>query len=232
MHEGKFYRMQAPQLLGDQSPILEKISANLPVNLISAFVIPFGIKANVQCKGGTVTVWSELKTVRIETVWTSTDDGVRYPLFKKRVENSPPEHDAAYEFDPLQAMMRIFFTSNYRFASGNYEWESSFLLAKAPKRKEIFRPPLPNTHTDSRICMGEYHYSGPCLADAFANAVGHFGSSRWNSDLATGLTPAVCKALYSFKDNKQIAMPKEFKWWEIPGCAPVNNITFGELPLV
>lgn len=233
MQDGKFWKLNAPTLIGEQDEIIKRMSAEIPTNLLSAFILPGGRPAHIQIKGDLIICWTELKSLKINTVYSITADGSRYPLFKNAVENSPPEYEAGYEFCPELANMRMFFTSTIKKSGGSYVWAQSCLVCKAPKRREIFRPPLPNIHSDSKLCMGNlYSSTGPCLADVFTHSLAHLESSKWNSDAMQGLTGDHIRALYSFKFDKQIPPVAGYKWWENPSCAPVNNLNYGELPLV
>lgn len=234
MIDGRFARLDISVTdLGPQDEILKRISQSLPTSMLNAFVLPGGKMAHVQVKGDLIICWTEITSLRIATVWSIGSDGTRYPVFKHRVETSPPEHEAAYDWAPLTAGMRMFFASVFKFQEGRYVWNMSYLVCKAPKRKEIFRPPLPNIFSDARMCMGnDYSHSSPCLADAFAHSLAHLDASKWNADAMEGLTLDNMKALFSFKDNKQVPPPKDYKWFELRACAAVNNINYGELPIV
>lgn len=234
MIDGRFARVDINIVdLGDQSELLKRVSAELPVNLPNAFTLPGNRQVSLQCKSGLVIAWTELSKVRIQTVYTITDDGTRYPLFRAAPVNVPPEHEAAYDFEPGLARMRMFFTVSMKWTGKEYLYELANLICKAPKRKEIFRPPLPNIFGDARLCMGNgYTNKGPNLADVFAHALSHFETSKWNADAMEGLSGDMMRAMYSFKDNKQVPLAAEHKWWEWPPCHAVNTMHYGELPIV
>lgn len=237
MVEGRFARIDINVTdLGTQDDVVSRFSTNIPVNLPNAFILPNGRPAHLQCRGGQVFAWTELDKLRLHTVWTVGADGGRYPLFKKQEQIAgTPEHMAAFDFEPAVAGMRLYFTSTLQWDPGNkrYNWLNSYLIAKAPKRKEIFRPPLPNIFSDSRLCMGTgYTHHGPCLADVFSHSLSHLDSSMWNSDAMEGLGGDHIRAIYTFKDNKQVAPVAGYKWWDQPVCKPVNLLCYGELPLV
>lgn len=237
MVDGRFVRINIKvDDLGTQDALIQRMAAELPVNMPNAFLLPGGKPAHLQTRNGIIIVWTELSRLRLSSVYTVGRDGARWPVFKDRPETSPPEHDASFEWDPLIAGMRLFFTSSLKFDAARkmYLWQQSCLVAKAPKRKEIFRPPLSNIFGDSKICMGnDYTHTGPCLADVFCHNMAHFDSSRWNSHAMDHLSGDAIKSLYTFdKDGKQVPPPKEFKWFELPCCAPVNTLHFGDLPLV
>lgn len=238
MVEGRFVRVDiSVRDLGPQDSIVQKLAADLPTNMLNAFLLPGGKPAHIQTKAGVIIVWTELNKLQLRTVYTVGRDGTRYPVFKRPESmTSPPEHEASFEWDPSVIGMRMFFTSTLKFepAAKTYVWNQSYLVCKAPKRKEIFRPPMPNTYTDGRICMGnDYRHTGPCLADVFCHNLAHFDASKWNNDLSDGITADHVKAMFSFdKDDKQIPPPKEYKWWENPAANPTNNLNYGELPLV
>ena len=234
MVDGKFARIDITvNDLGSQDDMLRRISADIPTNLKNAFVLPGGRLAHVQTKNGSVICWTELTSIKVSTVWSITEDQTFYPVFKPRPTNSPPEHEGFRDWEPLIAGMRIFFSSTFKMENNSYIWNASYMIAKAPKRKEIFRPPFPNIFGDSRMCMGnDYHPNSPCLADAFAHTVDHLMTSKWNSDAMEGLTGDHIRALFSFKDDKQVAPPKDYKWVDCPACHTVNNLNYGELPIV
>lgn len=235
MIDGRFVRIDiAVQDLGPQDAMLKKISQDLPTNMRNAFVLPGGKFAHIQAKSSNIICWTELDTIRIDTVYMLGKDGVRYPLFKHQPTANTPEHNASYNWAPKLASMRMFFSSTFQFNGTTYDWANSYLVCKAPRRNEIFRPPLPNIFGDSKLCMGnDYQHSSPCLADAFVHSLAHLDASRWNADAMEGLTSDHIKALLSFDaDGKQIAPPKDYKWIECPACHAVNNMNYGELPLV
>lgn len=235
MVDGRFARIDITfSDLGPQDEILRRMSLNIPTNLKNAFVLPGGRLAHVQTKSDLIICWTELASIKVSTVWTISSDGeFVYPVFKAQPTNSPPEHEASRDWEPLISGMRIFFASTFQFEGNNYIWKNSYLVAKAPKRKEIFRPPFPNIFADSRMCMGnDYHPASPCLADAFSHTVNHLMTSKWNHDAMEGLTGDHIRALFSYKDDKQQPPPKEYKWLECPACHTVNNQNYGELPIV
>lgn len=233
--DGKFVRVDSSITnLGTQDDMIKKVAAEMPTNLLNAFVLPGGKMANIQVLGASIICWTEMTEININTVYTVGSNGDRWPLFKNRPETSPPEHLASFAWQPKFAGMRMFFATTMKLESGLYRQMNSWLISKAPKRKEIFRPPLPNIHGDSRMCMGsDYAHAGPCLADEFSYAVNHFNSSKWNSDAMEGLTIDHIKNMFSFdKDGKQLQPPKDYKWWEHPCSHSVNNANYGELPIV
>lgn len=234
MIDGRFARIDINVTdLGSQEEELKKISASCPVDLANAFILN-GEAVHIQAKKGYIIAWSELKKLPISTVYTMDKSGTSYPLFKKKVEASPPEYEASFDFEPEIASMRLFFASVLEWHRGDrlWFWSNSYLVAKAPKRKEIFRPPLSNIYSDARLCMGTYSNHGPVLIDVFAHSLAHLRSSKWNNDAMEGLDGDNIRALYSFKDNKQQKPPRDYKWWECRACAPVNLEYYGDLPLV
>lgn len=234
MIDGRFARIDIHvRDLGPQDAMVQKMAADLPTNMLQAFMLPGDRPAHIQTKSGSIIVWTEIKRLKLATIWTMMRDGSRFPLFKPKA-GEPPEFEATMEWDPLMAGMRLFFASVYQFTGGQYVWQVSYLLGKAPKRKEIFRPPLPNIFSDARLCMGnDYQHTGKCLADAFLHNLNHLETSRWNDHAMEGLAGEHIKSLYTFdKDDKQVAPPKDYKWFENPATRPVNNNNYGELPLV
>lgn len=236
MIDGRFVRINIKvDDLGAQDDRIRSLAADMPTNMPNAFLLPGGKPAHLQTRSGIIIAWTELDKLRLASVYTVGRDNSVWPVFKERPETSPPEHDAVHVWDPALASMRLFFTSSLKFdtARKQYVWQQSCLVAKAPKRKEVFRPPLSNIFGDSKICMGnEYMHTGPCLADVFCHNLAHFDSSRWNAHALENLSGDAIKALYTFdRDGKQVPN-KDFKWWELPCCHPVNTIHFGELPLV
>lgn len=234
MVDGNFVRYTLGiENLGRQDELLKKLSQGIPTDLLNAFVLPGGKMAHIQTRSDSIICWTELQMLRISTVYTIARDGTRYPVFKPAPAPDTAEHEFAFDWDPKLAGMRLFFTSTMMFADRNYHWNASYLVAKAEKRKELFRPPLPNIFADSRMCLGnDYQHRSACLADAFAHTLAHLDSSKWNHDAMENLTADTVKVLYSFKDNKQVPIPKEFKWTDLPQCRPVNNLNYGELPIV
>lgn len=237
MVDGRFARVDINVTdLGSQDDEINKVAAKTPTNLANAFLLPGGRPAHIQTIGSSVIVWTELLKLNLSTVFTVARDGSRYPIFKHKPTTSPPEHEATMEWDPAVAGMRIFFTSTLEWTEPHklYLWKASYLIAKHPKRKEIFVPPLPNLFTDARLCLGnEYRNNGACLADVFCHSLAHFETSRWNSDAMEGLTGDDARAMFSFdKGNKQIPPGKEYSWTEIKKCHTVNNLNYGDLPIV
>lgn len=236
MIDGRFARIDIKITdLGNQDAIVQKMAADIPVNMMNAFLLPGGKPAHIQTKSGSIIVWTELDRLQLGSVYTVGRDAKRWPLFKERAE-APPELEASFLWDPSMVSMRLYFTStlNFDMRAKSYTWKQSCLVAKAPKRKEIFRPPLSNIFSDSRVCMGnDYSHTGPCLADVYCHNLAHLNSSRWNAHETHGMTGDQIKALYSFDEaGKQLPPPEGFKWWEMGSCNPVSTFHFSDLPLV
>lgn len=234
MRDGEFWKLSEPVRLGQQDALLKQLAAGLPTNINNAFMLPNAKAVHIQTRSDVITAWTELGKVLLSTVYTANRDGSVHPLFKPKPVTSPPEHEATMEWVPAHARMRLFFVTVFNQGGGLYAWKSSYLIAKHPQRKEIFRPPLPNIFNDARLCMGNsYVGGGICLADAFLHSLNHINQSKWNSDAMEGMDEACMKALYTFnKDGKQVPTDSEYKWYELPCCRPVNNLYYGELPIV
>lgn len=234
LRDGRFFVQNITETdIGTQDKVLREHSAAIPYDVPNNFVVN-GQPINVQFSGQNVVGWCEVLKLNLSTVWTIVDGGLRFPVFKKpdRMQ-SPPEHEAMHVISPIKAGMRLFFVNQMQWHDGEkcYQWLNSYLVARGSRRKEFFRPPLPNIHSDGKICMGTYQAISPCLADLFSHSLNHFNSSKWNSDLIEGLGQDVAKALYSIKDNDQLPPPAAFKFFEQRICAPINSTAYGELPI-
>lgn len=221
--------------LGSQEKVLREHVQNIPFDIPSAFILPGGIPVGVQCTSNSVVAWAEVQKLNLSTVWTITDGGVRYPVFKKPQNmQSPPEHEASHLISPIKAGMRLFFLSLMRwdYANKRYIYSQAYLVARGQKRKEFFRPPLPNIHSDGKVCMGnDLNAANPCLADLFLHVWNHFLASKWNSDLSDNIGADMAKALYSIKDNEQQPLPSGYKFFDSPACPPIVVSAYSELPI-
>jgi hypothetical protein len=112
-----------------------------------------------------------------------------------------------------------------------FSWLKSYLVCRAPKRKEFFHPALPNVHTDGKICMGEFRGGNAILADLILASYDHFNCSKWNTDLSEGLTPEIIKSIYSISGNEQVAPPAGFKLHEQRFCSPIAVAAYANLPI-
>lgn len=247
--EGPLYAMIEEQFvrvdinitaLGRQDELIKSVAAALPTNMPNIFSLttPAGGTqiVHAQSRNGTASVWTELASLNLRTVYTIHEDGSRSPLFINKPRTSPPEHETTLVWSPALANLRLFFISSFTSPPPTsrpmWTWKASYLIARAPGSNLNRRPPLPNLFSDARICMGtmgnEYVCSMSVLAEAFAHGLNNLQESQWNSDAAGGVGPDTGKTLFSFdKNDKQI--PPTATWWDLPVCIPVNNINYGEL---
>lgn len=233
LRDGVFIkRIVSEHVVGSQDDVLKKFYADIPVDIPFSFVLPGGLPAHLQVSGATISIWTELVKLSLATVWTLTEGGVRYPIFKDKAAATPPEHEASHILEPIKAQMRLFLISiaQYDKRTSSYVWANSYMVARAPGRKECFRPPLPNVFDDGKMCMGgDYKTAHPCLADLFVHNLQHIERSRWNSHLTEGLDQKTVSALFSIKDNTHQPCPPEIKFWEHHRCPPISNSAFSSI---
>jgi len=220
--------------IGSQEKLFRDFMGGIPFDIPNAFLLPDKTTVNLQCAGASVVAWMEITKLQLSTVWTITDGGVRYPTFKKPHNMvSPPEHEASHPISPVKFGMRMFFVNQMQWndAEKVFAWLHSYLVCRCSKRKEIFHPPLPNVHTDGKLCMGTYHDHNPILADLILSGYNHFNSSKWNTDLSEGLNVDIIKAIYSINGGEQVAPPDGFKIHEQRFCAPISVSVYSSLPI-
>ena len=130
----------------------------------------------------------ELPRIRLNTSYVM-DDGVLVPTFKARGRENdgeapvmPLEWVVAKAASRLKLWM-LTYTRHNPMDDGPFSLGESWLIATSQSNRH-YRLPLPNVHTDCRICTGDFVKTNNTLAECLENDLRQFFKSNWNADLS------------------------------------------------
>lgn len=126
-------------------------------------------------------------------------EGIMTPTFYSKPEPNIPSLPIVWNVNQATGgTLRLFLLVGIKKSSyGDGFMAEDHRLVSASEDGRLWRMPLPNVHTDCRVCTGKYESVSRTATGALIKALSQFKNSSWNSDLLA--SPAKTKSFFRFK---------------------------------
>lgn len=142
------------------------------------------------------------------------------------------------------ADMAVWFINHYNpNATGHWDYYySSMVWTHAPGAGRapaagLFKPPLPNVHENSKLCLGSGRENiqppnyGTPLDGTFTSALNIFNANRWNADLLNLIDLSITEDMFAFDAVDNVTpIPMTTPWQDRMVNCKVSNLEFNHIP--
>jgi hypothetical protein len=205
------FKLQATPVK-DVAEVLRKAANDSAIRLNGAFEVR-GNRVGMAVSQSKITVGIPLKSLTLTTYYTLSADG---KMLFPRWSNQKDSIQASCVWNAPDTM-HLILSINCLRSEGTFEGRDILLFACHTKRAEggnkagFFKLPLPNTHGDARLCMGnDYRASGSTIQQLAENVVQHLEVAPWNTDLQPNGVHT--NNLFRFDPATFVSLPPEGEW--------------------